>query len=479
VNISRSQVYNNQNKNLTVPQNFLLLQSIENIGTKKDISSIDINLPSNLWNITDIMFNFTNIQFQREIKTIEPYKINSTTKELWKKDQGYSVQIILNDTTRIYGVELYLYLSIQANFDVKVQIRGYDSGFNKPNTTVYASRSINISNSPKWYIENFSSPIDLPAGNYSLAINGAGMAQSDICSYFWYQNVIDPQNRHLYFSRYDYSSGIWENGIKARPFLYRLNQKILTSFYPKKYNMTAKTNGINRSILNGTVVGSGNLNISHLNFTPNDEHLYIPIYINKSSPIIFNLSHNVKMKNTFSSNSSVLIKKDSNYNNWTITPKITRYNSSNSVKFIYPKSWMNITIYKDNNNITKYVTFNVIERSFTIHDYNITNNAKWLINAYSPIINFSLILSKTKYDPGQEIEFSVNTTDMNGNITFILFDALWGIINPLQLQKLAVIRLHFLITYHLIRILVIGMSQFFGIIPRMQVLCNKHFKLQV
>ena len=61
------------NNDLTVENlEFQFLEYSDDIGKTENISSIEIELPSSTWNVTDIELNFTNIAYySREVKTVE------------------------------------------------------------------------------------------------------------------------------------------------------------------------------------------------------------------------------------------------------------------------------------------------------------------------------------------------------------------------------------------------------------------------
>ncbi|MHA1489163.1 MAG: hypothetical protein ACTSRI_05865 [Promethearchaeota archaeon] len=410
-----------EDETLTVPQNFTLIEIAENNNTLYNISSIDIELPSSSWNVTELELNFTDIGFYPEIKIIEDNYSSAKDRLLYKGRKALAVQINLTDPIILYGVHIYGVEEVQNNTgSLFLQIQGYNenSPF-EPNGTIIGSTYLNVSNTLGWHVHNFSSPIPLSKGSYYLVFNCTETFANEKAEYNFNYNDVNPQYPELI--TWDYY-GNWEYNDMGEPFLYKLDQKINLDFYPVEFNMTAEIDGTNHSISNGIETGSGNLTLN-LEFSPNDENLHIPIYNNKSSAIIFNLSYNIKIKKHFTSNGSVLIKGGS-YNNWTITPNITRYYNNYSVKFEYSPSWENITVYKDNVNITKYISFDKNNHILIINNDTITNGAEWVITAISPSIDFDLIVPKTEFGPDQDLKFSVNTSVIGGNLTYVLIDAL-------------------------------------------------------
>ena len=51
---------------INISQNFMLDEFSENKGTLENITSINIDLGSSRWNVTDIELNFTNIKLEHK-----------------------------------------------------------------------------------------------------------------------------------------------------------------------------------------------------------------------------------------------------------------------------------------------------------------------------------------------------------------------------------------------------------------------------
>ena len=164
---------------LIIPINFSMLEFGEENGINENVGSIDIEIPSSSWNFTDIQLNFTDIKLDRDVITIEDqqygvydyiYKRNPSQRRY-----GLGVQINLTEATIIKGVYMYGYKSPETTELIDIQLRGYDSLNNKPNSTIYSSVNYNVSLIPGWYLQNFSNPISLSPGNYFLVLNGSNV----------------------------------------------------------------------------------------------------------------------------------------------------------------------------------------------------------------------------------------------------------------------------------------------------------------
>ncbi len=261
----------------------------------------------------------------------------------------------------------------------------------------------------------------LPKGNYSLVLNGTEIL--DITTtYFWFYNSdVSPNHPELYTSYYDKTPLTpWKDVQQGSPFLYKLYQKTNTSYNPNDINMTAEVDGTKYNITDGANPYTGNLTIPNVNYSPGHNYLHIHIYNNRSLQLNFTIDYNIKIRNIFFSDGSVLVDETLD-NIWTVNPEITRYYSNYSVKFEYSESWDNLSVFKNTDNLTDDVVF--IGNSFTILNENITNGAEWKINATSLKIPFNLNVPKNDYDPNQDITFFLEAPVLPGNYTYILKDA--------------------------------------------------------
>jgi len=384
-----------------------------------NISSIEIPLNSSKWDLTNIELNFTNIEFKREIREIENNFVLHF-KELDKNDKAQAIQINITEPTDIFGLQIYGYESNPATTtNITIQINGYDNPTNKPNETIYVSVVLNMSSETKWYTQTFPFPIHLNRGYYYLIVNGSEMAPFDAAKYYWGINDINPNNPNLFSWEYDTD---WLNGITGETFLYKLDQKITKEVFPQEINMSAEIGENNYyPILNGSSSGTGNLNLN-LNFSLYNETLTIPITNNFMSDLIFNVNFSINLKNNFFSEGSVIIS-DSN-NEWNIFPEFSRFSLNYTVKFEYPESWQNLTIYRDTGTGWENITSDIIKdpiNYFIFLPNNITlEEADWRITANSPKMDFNLNLSITEWNPGQNLQFSVEPPIIQGNLTFVL-----------------------------------------------------------
>jgi len=336
---------------LTIPINFSMLEFGEKNGTNEKVDSIDIEIPSSSWNLTDIQLNFIDIKLEREIKTIEdqPYGVygHIYKKSASQNRYGLGVQINLTEATIIYGVYLYGYKTSETTELIDVQIRGYDNENNKPNSTIYRSVNFNVSYISGWYMQNFSNPLSLSAGNYSLVLNGSNVI-SAFTHYYWGYNDIDPTNPNLHSSEYITQ---WTDGVKNSTYLYKLIQKVNKSYSPEELNMTARLNGVDYQISNSILPGSGNLNISGINYSPSEDFIKIPIEVNLSIIFLFDVSYHIKLMQNLNSNGNINIQENRD-NLWTVNPTFIRDFSTYFIKFNYPESWIGIRVNRDGIDIT-------------------------------------------------------------------------------------------------------------------------------
>jgi len=409
---------------LLINSNFNILELGEDKGELINISTVEFLLPSNSWNLTNVELNFTDINFKREVIGVED-EVVGHSKLLDKQERGYAVQINITEPTEIYAVHLYGDETKAATTtDIIVQINGYNNLSDKPNNTIYGSTLINITNQKKWHIQRFSEPVFLTKGYYYLVLNGTEMLPFDPAKYYWEINDINPRNPNLH--TWENIGGIWTNNMTGEPFLYKLDQKVTSEIYPDEINLTVVIGEIYYPISNGPEIGTGLLNIS-LNFSPGSEDLIIPIISNKSFGLIYNISYNIKLRNYIFTQGTGLIEENSAIT-WILTPNIVKYFNQHSIKFVYPISWQNLTIERKISlnwvNINTLIILDEINNFVLIPHSAIINGAEWRITAKSPKVDFSLNFPSTDWSPEQELQFSVFSPIIGGNITFLLLDPL-------------------------------------------------------
>jgi len=433
VHLSHAQPYTESH---IIHPNFKFFEYSEIKGTKDNISSINIQLPESNWTVTDIQMNISDISLSSEINIIED--IETGLEMVWYRNSMHrtfalGTQLEILELTEIYGVFIKGYKTVEANEIIKFQIKGYDEGNYSPNNTIYRSIDLNISTNLDWYYQDFSSdPITLPIGNYSLVMNGTNLPKNYLAKYYWLENTLNPQIPHLYTSSYITS---WSTGIVNTSFLFKLNQRVERTYNPEDLNMTSEFNGETYKIINGPKMGTGVLEIANISHVIGSTNVYIPFQINQTIELNFNYNYTIHLKNEFSTRSSAIIKE--NYDNeWTLFPIFSRNSPNYSIQFNFPKSWFNLTVYRklstEWENITSNTSINWDKRYIVIHNATIKDGADWKIVAYSPNINFDLVLNDLKWKPGQELQFSVFTSIDEGNVTFDLINPLnYGFEEPI------------------------------------------------
>jgi hypothetical protein len=418
INFTNAQI---TGESFMIPGQFEMIEYTEISKGNENVSSIDIPLPSSTWNVTSLELNFTNIKLGSEIKTIED---NATYyMDMDKFTHGLAVQINISEPTTLFGVEMFIEnvsSVIPTPKEIYVQINNYSSITQKPTNMIPGSQvEINITKDPGWRVQHFPSPIDLPIGNYSLVINGTNIGTSPQPIYFWFNNIDNPKYSELY--SWEYKSGSWQTGVKGTTFLHKLIQKTNKSYNPESINMALEINQVDYKVFNGPLIGTGYLTIPDLLYSPGEANLHAPIKNNESVELDFDVNYYITITNILLVNSTVKIYENLD-NEWTITPKITKPNGNYSIKFNYPKSWYNLTIFRNNGagwqNITSEVLFT--EDYFQILNNSISMESNWRITANSPSIDFELNLTNDTWKLEQTLQFSVETPITDGNLTFIL-----------------------------------------------------------
>jgi len=410
---------------LTIPTDFVMHEFSEATGTIRSNNSINIDIQSPTWDITNIELNFTDIRLGRELKVIEDESGEYELRAVDKKEQAFGVQVNITEPTLVYGVEIYGFIGVASTKPFYFQINGYDNLKDSPNSTIYGTPVLlNMTNDLLWHTQTFSSPISLSEGQYFFVLNGTEMLASDPAKYYWAFNGENPSYPNLYTS--ENNAGLWTDGAIGEPFLYQIIQQIDRSYNPESINMTAEINGVSYNITNGIDSGIGNLTLSNLNFSPNDENFQIPISNELSVELFFNLSYNLHLKDLFYSESSVVVQEGID-NSWAINPEITRYSGNNSVEFSFPKSWHNLYFERNGENVTLDVFIDYVNNYVIIPNDTITEGASWLITASSTEISFGLTVARTEFLAGQELKFFISEP-LFGNYTFNLNDPYHDII---------------------------------------------------
>ncbi len=431
VNLSHAQV---NGDSLPINSKFEMNEFLELNDKKSNISSINIDIPSSNWTITDIELNFTDIKLEREINTIENNDTSVLTVD--KFCHGLAVQINISKPTTLYGVEMYIHRAPTMFTGIFVQLNNYSSILQEPTNIIPDSQiEINVTPNLNWYKQIFPSPINLPIGNYCLVLNGTKIGQAPQPYYRWFNNDFNPKYPDLF--SWEYKSGSWQTGEQNRVFLHKLIQKTDTTYNPESINLTVEIHGESHKVWDGPIMGTGHLNHSGLSYSLDEAILTLPINNNLSVELNFNLNYTINLDNIFLSNGVVLVEENIN-NEWTLTPMITRYNGDTSVKFDYPRNWNNLAVFRKLGegweNITSNVNINEANHFIIITNSTIKEGAEWKITANSPNFNFNLIFPNTEWEIEKQMQFSVKPPIIQGNLTFVLINTL-GFSKIIEVKK--------------------------------------------
>lgn len=425
-------LYSNEALNIT--QSFQILEIAENNGTMQNVSSVDIDLNTSRWNVSQLELEITNMTFINETKVIED---NPIDEEEISKFSGYdrlAVQMNINAKTIIYGIYIYGRNSSTEDKDIRFQIGYYDEIKGCPNGTIFHDNPLNMTKSvgEGWHLQKFNPTLNLSRGKYSIIINGDAIGGSPKSEYYWSTCTENPKYPDLNRSIYN---GEWLSGKSGEPFLYKLIQRVNETFYPLEINMTAKINGNDYPILNKSKSGTGNLSIS-FNYTlfPNTSNWSIPIKNNVSDALIFNVSYHIKLNHTLTSVGSVYIKKNQD-NLWILNPFLDRFGYNYTVIYDYPDHWNIRNIFRGGDNVTSDSGITYDGGSLYINNSTILYDSVWKIEATS--IRYNLTINtegKTSYKAGELLGFFVEKPPPGGNCNIILVDPI-GIIFHTQTNE--------------------------------------------
>jgi hypothetical protein len=408
------------NGTLNVSQSFQMLEIAENNGTERNVSSFNIDLGTSRWNVSELELDINNMTFTNETKTIEDTEegerdLNGNVRKM------FAVQIKIPAFTRIYQIRIYAknISDSKLKAPIYLQINGYDSQENEPNSTIYGEQiELNVTGGSDWYIHKYSDPVNLTKGDYTLILNGTQMNNDDNEKYFWKYNDSNPKYPDLY--RWVYRND-WQTAIQG-VFLYKLDQQIIEDFYPTEINMTAEINGKHYAIEDKDDKNTGNLSFSE-NFFPNSTSLNIPFKNNLSDALIVNISYNIELNHILPCSGSVFINKSQD-NLWTINSNFVRFGYNYTVVYNYPDHWTITNVYNNSGVVPFDSGINDTGDLLYIYNKTISDDGPWKIEATSITYNLTIDPdSGNTFKGGVLLEFWMRDLPIGGNYTFILVDA--------------------------------------------------------
>jgi hypothetical protein len=294
-----------------------------------------------------------------------------------------------------------------------------------------------MTNQTRWYNHQFPAPVLLQKGYYYLVVNGTEMGPPEQANYWWGLNNINPNNPNLQI--WEHIGGGWINNVTGEPFLYKLDQRILSEFYPSDINLTAEIGEQAFLISNGLNISTGKLNVNSTIFL-HDSDLNISIISNSSFGLIFNVSFHFHLQRYLTTQGDCEVAALLE-NEWTLNPNIQRQFPIYSIQFNYPSNWENLTIHRKMGvlwiNINPEVIINEINKTIYIPNSTILEGAEWRITATSPNIDFSLTFPITEWSIEQELQFSVQSPINSGNLTFVIVDPL-GFVEHSEVKTISV-----------------------------------------
>ena len=418
-------VYAQSNGNSLTADVSYNFQEFSNFSTTQfNTNNINISLPGAKWNVTNLELNITDIKLGEEVKSIE--EADKSFKYVYRNVRAYGVQLNITEDIDLIGVQIYGYLSGTTSSPVYVQINGYNHANDRPNATVYGSPvPINISSIPDWYTQKFPEPIFLTEGYYFLVVNGIDYKTTDKSEHNWAYNASGSIHTNLVTSKY--ISGVWFDDDIGKPFSHKLIQRTDQSFDPKEINMTIKVDDTIYAV-NNSSPGSGEVRISNINMPLNQSDLVFPVYHNRSIELMFNASYNLKLVNFLTSPGTLEIA-ETHDNYWSVTPTINPEYNNYSVKFNFPQNWFDVSVLRNDINISSSLDINYVENQVYISENLISGGDLWEITASSSKTDFNLDASRTEFYVGQELKFFVANPVLEGNYTFILTDTFHDQIN--------------------------------------------------
>jgi hypothetical protein len=246
----------------------------EIIGREENITSIDIDLGDDRYNVTAIELNFTDIKMEsqlKEVETLEGYGFGLICyKESGNPTRALGVQMVLNDNTTLNGLYMYGFKGQDTTEDISLQIRGDSGGVPPFPTNEIHTQTLIMNRTTTWHYQKIDGGLFLEKGTYYIVLNGTNLPQNDQQQFFWGLNEFFPSNPNLYSAEYKFAppSSQWKE-LANISFLYKLDQKIDKLYNPEDIEMKAQINGIWHNITDQSLPGTGNLTLD-IDFNLND-----------------------------------------------------------------------------------------------------------------------------------------------------------------------------------------------------------------
>ena len=415
-------------KSHKIPLSFELEEFFEVNDREENTTSIDIDIGSDTYNITGIEINFTNIKMERQIKVIEDEDLgfdaiySRLSGITHKYAYGLGVQMDLENDTTLYGVYIYGFKEPTTTVNISIQIRGYNIGTNGPSNEIHLNQTLNMSTPRAWYYQKFTTPKFLTKGDYYLVFNGSNLPIDESNIYYWGLNDIFPDNPLLYSGIFDWKyDPNWKVDTDS-PFLYKLDQKINKTFYPKEIEMEAYINGEWHDVKDGSMSGTGNLTLPNINFSPGVDTLDIPIRNNDSINLNYTIDYHINLKGMLTSGGTVLVRESYN-NTWTVNPTFSRTSNNYSLKFSYAQSWFNLSVFHNGGPLSNGTHYLDDSESIYIFNDTITDNLDWEITANSEKIPIDTGINLLgPFSPGDDLVITLNKPLLEeSNFTLILY----------------------------------------------------------
>lgn len=160
------------------------------------------------------------------------------------------------------------------------------------------------------------------------------------------------------------------------------------------------------------------------NFTPKERIFNIPYNTNLTllvdEQLNLGVNYTINVEDNLDLEGNVIIKEDTE-NFWSINLQFTRYTESHSITLNLPRTWYNLRIYRDGQDIISDIV--LIDNSIILSNESLLNNSFLLFTANSLNLEFSIELSDEKFGPDEKLKVSVEPPNQNGQVTFVLIDA--------------------------------------------------------
>ncbi|MHA1453469.1 MAG: PAS domain S-box protein, partial [Promethearchaeota archaeon] len=404
---------------------FRLNEFTEDFGQlQNSLNSFSIDSIPVGWNIAEMELNFTNMEYNPLIETIE----DSSDLDAYIAGASYTtvkriaVELTIDTPRYLDAIDMKIHHVGSEFTNVFIQIQGYDEDFNRPNGTIYGIPiALNASTTEGWYLQQFSSPIFLEAGSYFIVMNGRNMGLQSAEIHWEYNSTPDAEDQYSALYWYEEpGTEYWLPSTQSRKYNHKLHFVNETDIWPEDIEMGIEVAEKEFDVTNSLLMNPNHGRSIITNIPYTQPSLQFTVYHNQPFSLSFNVAYSIKMNHTLVSN-GVLQITEVQPNKWIIHPNISQEGYNHTINFEYADDWFNITISRDSSDVTNEVFF--ANNSLTILNSSIDSVNEWKISANSPQHIGSIETTDTSFETYDDINISLSMPLSTGELEIYILNS--------------------------------------------------------